>query len=93
MQHTCNTHAAHMQHDTQHEHFHCVFPSKAAFEALSPPPAPFLKNMKKILSAVAKTIEILNENARVACRVACVLHVCCMCVACVLHVPWMSPLQ
>ena len=86
MQHTCNTHATHMQHDTQHEHFHCVFPSKAAFEALSPPPAPFLKNMKKILSAVAKTIEILNENARVACRVACVLHVCCMCVACTLDV-------
>ena len=86
MQHTCNTHATHMQHDTQHEHFHCIFPSKAAFGALSPPPAPFLKNMKKIVSAVAKTIEILNENARVACRVACVLHVCCMCVACVLHV-------
>ena len=27
-----------------------------------------------------------NENARVACRVACVLHVCCMCVACTLDV-------
>ena len=26
MQHTCNTHATHMQHD----HFHCKFPSKVA---------------------------------------------------------------
>ena len=25
MQHTCNTHATHMQHDMQHEHFPCKF--------------------------------------------------------------------
>ena len=30
-------------------------------------------------------LEISKEKARVACRVACVLHVCCMCVACALH--------
>ena len=68
-------HATHMQHDTQHEHVYCVFPLKTAFEALSPPPAPFLKNTKNILSAVTKTREILNENARVACRVACTMGV------------------
>ena len=35
-------------------------------------------------------LEISKEKARVACRVACVLHACCMCVACVLHVRCMS---
>ena len=82
MEHTWNAHATRMQHDTQYEHVYSIFQvSRAAFEALSPLPTPFLKKIKKILPAVSKTKEILNENACVACA----LHV--------LHVPWMSPLQ
>ena len=66
--------------DMQHEHFPCKFPNKVAagtkiytFHSKTGIGA---ANVKSCTLTVK-----LQAKAHVACCVACVLHVCCMCVA------------
>ena len=86
MQRTCNTRATHVQHNVQHEHFHCKFTGKIAF---SRPPATKLlcfhlkakvglQRQKKHNVTCKFTVKVLVLHV--------VLHVCCTCVARVLHV-------
>ena len=80
MQHTCNTHATHMQ----HEHSPCKFPSKVAAGAKI-----YTFHSKTGVGAANVKSCTLTVNLQVkssCCMVlhvvfACVLHVCCMCVA------------
>ena len=76
MQHTCNTHATHMQHDMQHELFTCKFTVNVQ-DLTFAAPTPVLNGKCRFLPPRPLCLEIYRENA----RVACVLHVCCMCVA------------
>ena len=85
MQHTCNTHATHMQ----HEHFPSKFPSKVAAGAkiytFHSKTGVGAANVKSCTLTV--NLQVKSSCCMSCCMcVACVLHVCCMCVACVLHV-------
>ena len=78
MQHTCNTHATHMQ----HEHFPCKFPSKVAAGAKI-----YTFHSKTGVGAANVKSCTLTVNLQVKssfCMSCCMS--CCMCVACVLHV-------
>ena len=82
MQLTCNTHATHSQHDTQHEDFPCKFSIKM----------PVSRGWPRIRSLNANiwflhTMRILIENLQEKCS-CCVS--CWLCVACVLHVSCMA---
>ena len=80
MQHTCNTHATHMQ----HEHFPCKFPSNVAAGAkiytFHSKTGVGAANVKSCTLTV--NLQVKSSCCMSCCMcVACVLHVCCMCVA------------
>ena len=80
MQHTCNTHATHMQ----HKHFPCKFPSKVAAGAkiytFHSKTGVGAANVKSCTLTV--NLQVKSSCCMSCCMcVACVLHVCCMCVA------------
>ena len=79
MQLTCNTHATHSQHNTQHEHFSCKFSIKVRVVCQNLTFA--FKDRILGQSKSARSLRIYRKSARVACCVDCVLRVCCMWVA------------
>ena len=66
-----------MQHDMQHEHFPCKFTINVQDLTFAAQPRSY-NGKCRFLSPRALFLEISKEKARVACRVACVLHVRCM---------------
>ena len=74
MQHTCNTHAT--RHATR-ALFLRILNESARFDAWRPNSS-FKVVIPNFLMRGAFSLRILRKSARVACRVACVLHVCCM---------------
>ena len=83
MQLTCNTHATHSQHNTQHEHFSCKFSMNVRDFVLTQNRTFACKY--QILGQLE--IRTLIENLQEKCS-CCVL--CWLCVACVLHVSCMA---
>ena len=87
MQHTCNTHATHMQHSMQHSQFVLFFCRKCASAIKI-----FFNEIKSFESCSMPLCTSLPKMVKIQ-DVACVLHVCCMRVACVLHACCMWPTQ
>ena len=82
MQLTCNTHATHSQHNTQHEHFSCKFSMNVRISMGWPRIRSLNANIR-----FWHTTHKLIENIQEKCS-CCVL--CWLCVACVLHVSCMA---
>ena len=82
MQLTCNTHATHSQHNTQHEHFSCKFSMNVRISRGWPRIRSLNANVR-----FWHTTRTLIENLQEKCS-CCVL--CWLCVACVLHVSCMA---
>ena len=81
MQLTCNTHATHSQHNTQHEHFSCKFSIKVRGVCQN-----LIFAFKDRILGQPLEIHTFIENLPgkvLVLRV--VLTVCCVCVACELH--------
>ena len=82
MQHTCSTHATHMQ----HKHFPCKFPSKVAAGAKMD-----IFHSKTGVGGCKR--QILHVDCKFTgekLMLHFVSHVCCMCVACALHSRWVG---
>ena len=77
MQLTCNTHATHSQHNTQHEHFSCKFSIKVRVVCQN-----LIFAFKDRILGQPLEICTFIENLQEKCS-CCVL--CWLCVACVLH--------
>ena len=82
MQLTCNTHATHSQHNTQHEHFSCKFSMNVRISR----GWPRIRSWNANIRFWYRT-RIVMENLQEKCS-CCVL--CWLCVACVLHVSCMA---
>ena len=77
MQLTCNTHATHSQHNTQHEHFSSKFSIKTCVVCQNQILA-FKDRILGQFSKSARSLRIYRKSARVACCVDCVLRLFCM---------------
>ena len=86
MQLTCNTHATHSQHNTQHEHVSCKFSMNVRISRGWPRLRSLNANIR-FLHTTHVLIENLQEKCS-CCVLCCVL--CWLCVACVLHVSCMA---
>ena len=81
MQHTCNIHATHMQ----HEHFPCKFPSNVAAGAK-------IYTFHSKTGVGAANVKSCTSTVNLQVKSSCCMS-CCMCVACVLHVRCMAGVQ